>query len=148
VSLLNWLFGNRRTKEYEPWDARRVLATWKKGVPLTAADLRLSVMVTGMLGGGKTSGSGNFILKTALTNDFGAMLMAVKADEPSRLISVCEEMGRKVLLFGPGHDHVFNPFQQEVETLGYNSVESIAALFESILEIMERGKEQGQGENP
>lgn len=82
---------------------------------------------------------------------FGGLVLTVKPEEANLWRRYCERAGRldDLVMFGPGHPHVFNFLEYELNRPGPGGghTENIVNLFDAVTEISQRGQKNGGRED-
>jgi len=108
---------------------------------LTIGDLSEGVQIFGATGGGKTSGSGNFLAQTFLKSGLGGLVLTVKVDERQTWEKLAKETGRELLIFSPDNPWRFNFLDYEMKKSADRvQVENLVELFLVVLELDKQGE--------
>lgn len=106
-----------------------------RGVSITMRDLTQNVFVTGVTGGGKTSGPGRHLLETLLRSGAGGLVLCAKPGEADEIRALCAKLGRlDSLIVCDGRNGRFNPLLNRLAKLG---ADGINGLVEYLLRIVE-----------
>jgi hypothetical protein len=144
-----------RTKKaatQQVWRLTDCLFRWG-GVPFTWRTACDGVSIFGAIGSGKTSGSGDHILRSYLRAGAGVLGFCVKEDEREHLERVAREEGR-------GDDLLIISWKNAEERLGFNfldylrralgdqvDVEIILGVFLEVMELTGTGTSESRGAN-
>jgi TraM recognition site of TraD and TraG len=108
-----------------------------------------NTVIMGQTGSGKSSGSGRQIALAFLRAGFGGLVLCAKPDEARVWREYCRAAEREqdLVVVGPGSPWRFNPFMFESLRRGPGAaqVESLVALFSSLLELTQRNGSLGAG---
>lgn len=117
--------------------------------PWTAHDAYEGTIIFGGNGSGKTSGSGKDIAKAFLRDNFGGLVLTVKADEASRWQSYASETGRAsdLVIVQPGLPATLNFLDYEASRPG-NGGGLTYELVRILQTAMEGGRERRKADNP
>lgn len=114
----------------------------------TIRDACEGVHITGSIGSGKSSGSGETIAKSYLRAGFGGLVMCAKPEERSLWERYAEQTGRAddLVIFSADSEWRFNYLNYELTRSGRGGgqTESVVNLFTRIAEIVE-GKQEVAG---
>jgi len=110
--------------------------------------------ITGEIGSGKTSGSGQALAKALLRAEggsFGGLVCCAKPEERNLWTNYCRETNRMqdLIIIEEGGNYKFNPLDYEVQrqARGGGMTENVVALLQTITELVEGGSGQGQGDD-
>lgn len=116
------------------------------------ADAMEGVCILGGVGSGKTSGSGNALMRSYLRSGFGGLVLCAKSGEADRVEKLAKEAGRgqDVIRFDASGTHRFNIMDYTVATLGgegfdQNLSAALIAASEAARVVKSSG---GGGDNP
>ncbi len=103
----------------------------------TLDDATQGVQIFGAVGSGKTTGSGQFLADSFLSNGFGGLILTVKKDERSLWVEYCKKTGRELVIFAPQNGWKFNFLDYELNRGGQGGgqTENIVDLFLTVLEL-------------
>ena len=150
LKLLKWLLGfevdfeSTPNDEYKGDDLDRPLFYFNDEDEFTIRNSFESIVVTGSVGSGKSSGSGATIARSFLKSGYGGLVLCVKADEADTWKKYARETGREndIILFNPSNPYRFNFL--EYETLNSSSevglTSNLAQLFQTISETSRRNE--------
>ncbi len=126
------------------------LCTFGPNIPWSKRDAFEGTSILGGNGSGKTTGSGDLIARSFLTQGWGGLVMTTKPDEYQMWVRMCEETGRKddLILFGPGEQWRFNFLDYELsQPGGAGATENLVNLFTVVSEVADRrGGEKNEGD--
>lgn len=122
---------------------------WFGEVPWTIRAACEGVLCTGSTGSGKTSGSGNTLVRAFLRAGFGGLVLAVKSDDPARLRRNAEATGRAhhLLEIGPG-GHTINVLEylSRHPDRSVRSVHNVTDFFCDVAEMAVGGGGDGRSD--
>lgn len=109
--------------------------------------------ITGEIGSGKTSGSGQALANALLQAEggvYGGLVLCAKPEERGLWEDYCKKNGRlqDLLIIEEGGPYRFNPLDYTVrkQTRGGGMTENIVHLLQTIIELVEGKVSSGQGE--
>ena len=103
---------------------------------LTVRDFASGTLVTGMTGGGKSSGPANSILRGFLRAKMGGLITTVKPDDVDTIRRICKEEGRlDSLRIWDGTNGWFNFLAWILAQQGKNGVENAIEFLNRIIEL-------------
>ena len=110
-----------------------------------ALDLTQSLVISGVIGSGKTTGSSAYAIKSLFQSGAGGICLIAHPEEVGRLLAYAKETHRldDVILFARDH-HRFNPFAWG-QRVGL-PVENLVAMFTQMAEIAGRSHRETGGE--
>ncbi|MEM8938606.1 MAG: TraM recognition domain-containing protein [Bacteroidota bacterium] len=93
----------------------RVLFEWEYGDFFTIRNACEGVLITGGIGSGKTSGSGNLLAGHYLRNGFAGTVLTAKANEKDLWVKYCKKYGREddLVIVSPTSGKTFNFMEYE-----------------------------------
>jgi TraM recognition site of TraD and TraG len=107
------------------------------GDAVTFRDLAQNVFVTGVTGGGKSSGPRNYLLRTLLTAGAGGIVLCAKPGEADEIRELCAAAGRlESLIVWNGRNHGFNFLGYMLAKLGADGVNSAVEYLMRIIEMV------------
>lgn len=136
-------FLKRSRRGGDAWPLSLPLVRWSKQDVWTLRDAFEGSLILGATGSGKSSGSGATLARALLAAGFGGVVFTVKADEREQWQRYCREAGRErdLRAFGPAESLTFNFLDYELHRDGPGAglTQNVVALFESVLEVADRG---------
>lgn len=113
------------------------------GVQWTNDNINEGILITGSIGSGKTTGSGDMIARSLLMSGRGGVVFVVKHDETERWIDLCNECGRSndLMIMSPDGEHgqySFDFMQYELTRTG-SDTESVVKLLKLFSEAANGG---------
>ncbi len=127
-------------------DPGEFLIRWGDGPDkITTHDMYTGCILLGETGSGKTSGPGRALQKALLAKGYGMLVIPAKISDGPAVVKMCSDMGRKVILFGPGHPHRFDPVGYELSQ-GV-PVEAVAAYINTLVRLAARQSAGGTGDD-
>ncbi|MFO0831532.1 MAG: type IV secretory system conjugative DNA transfer family protein [Phycisphaerales bacterium] len=146
---MNWPFKRKRVKKSSRWDLSAELLQWTAGAPFTIGDACQGTCILGSTGSGKSSGSFATILDSYLRAGFGGVFFTVKPEDTLQYIKLVKQAGRldDLLIFSPEHTIRYGFIAEELRRgpEGAGTVENLASLILTVVELLERSKERGGG---
>jgi len=151
--MLNFLWPSSSPKRVqgtsEPWPLDKRLLSWSKRDHLTIRDAVNGIFVTGISGGGKSSGPLKTIARAQLAAGFGGIFHSVKISDADTALEWCRKTGRlgDVVMFGPKHPARFNFLDYEYQRPGEGAglTDNIVNLLLNVAEIRDRKSGNGGG---
>jgi hypothetical protein len=132
-----------------PWSLHTHLIRWSKRAVWTVGHSVQGTLIAGETGGGKSSGSGKELSLAKMRAGYGGLVLCAKPDEASVWIDRARQVGRSadLIVVRPGGRWRFNPFTHEAQRSGPGAghVETLVALFASLLELTQRNAGPGSG---
>lgn len=146
---MTWLFRRKRPQPVSPWELSTPLLNWIAGAPFSIGDACQGTGIFGSTGAGKTTGSFAAILLSYLRAGFGGACFTVKPEDTEFYIKLVREAGRldDLLIFSPEHTLRYGFIAEELRrgADGAGTVENLASLILTVVELLERSKERGGG---
>ena len=146
---MTWLFRRKRPQPVSPWDLSIPLLNWVAGSPFSIGDACQGVGIFGSTGAGKSTGSYAAIINSYLRSGFGGVFFTVKPEDTLQYIKLVREAGRldDLLIFSPEHTLRYGFIAEELRrgADGAGTVENLASLILTVVELLERSKERGGG---
>ena len=103
---------------------------------LSARDLAAGTLITGMTGGGKTSGPGNTLLRGMIRAGMGGMITTAKPDDVTSIRTMCAEEGRlDSLISWDGKNGGFNFLAWTLAQQGADGMEVAIELLMRVFEM-------------
>lgn len=104
---------------------------------VTGRDFAQNILVTGVTGGGKTSGPGRNILQSLAGSGAGGMIACAKPSEAEEVCAMLRAAGRgPSIIVWNGRNHGLNLFSYAMARLGQDGVNSLIEYIMRIVEIM------------
>ena len=122
---------------------------WSVKVPCTIRDACEGFLVTGGIGSGKTTGSGNLLANAFLRNGLGGIVLTAKAGTELNLWKqYCRENGREndLVVIGPDSDQSFNFLDYE-SNLRQDNAKGIAHNIADVLKTVIKSEENSGKES-
>ena len=118
-----------------------------RGVFVPLGSLTANVLAMGASGSGKTTALAVMAL-VMLSAGFGGLVFTAKAGEPQlwQRYGARTNRSREMVLFGPAHPEIFNPWQWLTERDADTAALNCTAMTEQLADILQRNK-GGQGES-
>lgn len=115
-----------------------------KDLQWSLGDAMEGLTITGSTGTGKSTTSGNAILRAFLRLNMGGLVLTAKASDIDYWAKACEEEGRlnDLIIFGPDSGLFFDPVQYEWLAGGKN-IESLIEVFDTLLSVGQKRAESG-----
>lgn len=136
-------------RQLHPFHLDMPLLHFSPADPWRIRDACEGVQIFGGTGSGKTSGSGRALAKLYLSAGFGGLVLTAKPDERRLWEQYCRETDRAqdLLIISPGAPWRFNFLDYELQRPGVGAglTENIVALFSHVLELAERKRSGGGG---
>lgn len=146
---MTWLFKRKRQQPVSPWDLGTPLLSWVPGAPFSIGDACQGIGIFGSTGAGKTTGSYAAILRSYLRAGFGGVFFTVKPEDTLQYTKLVRDAGRlaDLLVFSPENALRYGFIAEELRrgAEGAGTVENLAALILTVVELLERSKERGGG---
>ncbi|MEM7205322.1 MAG: TraM recognition domain-containing protein [Planctomycetota bacterium] len=147
-----WFFGRRRKRAAARWDMAAPLIRWSdQGDVYDTRSSFSGTMCFGASGAGKTSGPGRMLAHAFLQAGYGACVLTCRPGDTDDWLDYAKAAGREgdVVLFGPGHGHVYDVLDDELQQAGGDAamVENIVALLSALGEVGRRGLSGGGQES-
>lgn len=124
----------------------RVLFQWQHGDFFQIRDAVMGIIITGGIGSGKTSASGNLIAGHYLRNGFSGTVLTAKADEVDLWRNYCRKYGREddLIIISPTSGHSFNFMEYESDRgdVGKEIANNIADV---LLKVIKAGYQDSSG---
>lgn len=99
--------------------------------------LAQNVFVTGVTGGGKTSGPGRHLLSALLKSGAGGIILCAKPGEADEIYALCEESGRAgSVIRWNGRNHGFNFLAYALARLGPDGANGVVEYFMRVIEMV------------
>ncbi|MFO0858348.1 MAG: type IV secretory system conjugative DNA transfer family protein [Phycisphaerales bacterium] len=147
---MTWPFRRKRAPLLDPWDLSTPVLQWAPGCPFTTGDACQGVGIFGSTGAGKSTGSFATILKSYLLAGWGGVLFTAKPEDTLQYAKLVRDAGRQddLLVFSPEHALRYNFIEEELRRSGDGAgvVENLSALVLTVVELLERSKDRGGGE--
>lgn len=123
-----------------------LLFRWGDGTPFSVRDACQNTAIIGKTGSGKTSGAGDYILRSMIRANSGGLWIASKPEDKAYAIRLFREEGRPndLLIMEPGGDYRFNILDHE-RAKGADTRE-LAQAFVNFNETLDRS--QGTNRDP
>jgi len=119
--------------------------------PFTIGNACEGVQIFGGIGSGKTSGSGEALVRAFLESGFGGLVLCAKKDVLDDWKRYAQETGRaeQLLVFDASGDFVFPFLQYEIEREGEGAgyTDNLVRLFTTVYEAIDRST-QSEGTDP
>lgn len=104
---------------------------------LTFRDAAQNIFVTGVTGGGKTTGPGRHILEPLLRAGCGGIILCAKPSESDEVRALCAKAGRLgSLLVWDGRNGAFNFLDYELARLGPDGINGVIEYLMRVVEIV------------
>lgn len=104
---------------------------------VTARDFNQNAFVTGVTGGGKTSGPGRHILKALLLSGGGGIVLCQKPGEADEIRALCAQTGRlPSLIHWTGRNYGFNFLGYLLAKLGQDGINGVTEYLMRIIEMI------------
>lgn len=140
-----------RRRLRERWPASAPLFFFDQHSPFTVGQSFEHCHLWGGTGSGKSTSSFRLFSHAACAAGYSAIFLCVKASDADVYLKRCRDAGREkdVVLFGPEHDAVYNPFDAELRRTdaGGRSTQSIVQLLLTLLEVGQRSSMQDSGDS-
>lgn len=118
-----------------------------EGDSLGFFDMAQNVFVTGVTGGGKTSGPGRHYLRLMARSGAGGVILCAKPGEADEVRELFAQEGREQsLIFWNGRNQGFNFLAYTLARLGRDGINSLTEYFMRVIEMI-RGASALQGSN-
>lgn len=103
----------------------------------TFRDFAQNIFVTGVTGGGKTTGPGHTLLKTLLLTGAGGIVLCAKPGEAQEVIALCKKLGRsRSVMHWHGSNYAFNFLAYALCRLGPDGINGIVEYLMRVVEMM------------
>lgn len=124
----------------------RVLFEWQYGDYFSIRNAAEGVLITGGIGSGKTSASGNLIAGHYLRNGFGGTVLTAKPDEVDLWRKYCRQFGREndLIIIGPDSGQTFNFMEYESDR-GDKGKEIANNIADVLLKVIKAGYQDSSG---
>lgn len=144
--ILSWVDSRPRSgtdPPCAPGDLSRVLAMLSpQGDYFTAGDAVQNCLITGSIGSGKTTGSGELLALEYLRAGWGGLVLTTKRSDVSRWLDYCKMTNRldSVVIFTPdnGCPYRFNFLEYEHRQGGKGLVDNLASTLFTVFEVSGR----------
>jgi type IV secretory pathway TraG/TraD family ATPase VirD4 len=131
---------------YRRSDLDTIIGHWSKTDPITVRQMCQNTMILGKTGSGKSSGSGDFLLRRLVSyNNSGGLILAAKPEDKQYFLRVFREERRldDLLILEPGGEYRFNILDYELKR--GSDTRQLTQMLLLLGETLERAEAGGHG---
>lgn len=104
---------------------------------LSLRDLATNIFVTGVTGGGKTSGPGRHLLEAIIKSGSGGIVLCAKPGEAEEVFTLCKKLGRAdSAIVLNGRNHGFNFLAYTLAKMGPDGINGVIEYLMRIIEMV------------